>query len=238
MSFTFSSLRHFSVEASDGDLGRVADVFFEDATWTARYLAVETGGWLRHRRILVSPIAVNRVSAETRSLSVTLNRSEVANSPTVDTELPLSRQMELRYRNYFAWPLYWVATFVSAYDPSRYPALARLDEAIGAGRIRRREPLMPEPRQDPHLRSADKITGYAVMARDGMAGRVTDFVLDSDGWRIDALLVDTEHWPHHRRVQLATDAVTDIDWAMSCVHVPATRAEVARAPEYGAVAAR
>lgn len=228
-----SVLRHFSIHAVDGDLGHVTDVLFDDQTWTARYLVVETGGWLRRRRVLISPIAVVGLDEGARTLSVDLTRGQIAGSPSVDTDAPLSRQMELKYRDYFSWPLYWVETYLGAYNGSLFPGLAAADREIVAGRRTRRESLLPDaPRSDLHLRSAACITGYTVIALDGIAGRLEDFVIDTDRWVLRALTIRPGHAdrPGAGAVSLPIARVVQISWAASAVRVRAWRHDLRDEP--------
>jgi hypothetical protein len=226
---TISALRHFGIHASDGDIGKIVDVFFDDETWTARYLVVETGGWLRRRRVLVSPIAIVGLDEHARSVAVDLIREQIAQSPSVETEMPLSRQMELKYRDYFSWPLYWVDTFIEAYRTTDFPQLAAADESVQAGHTKRRESLLPQPpKGDPHLRSANKVIGYTLMASDGTAGRLEDFLIDSDGWAIRSLIVHTDQEPHGNTVLLPPDLIGDISWPTSAIHVRLSRREFGR----------
>lgn len=226
-----SALRHFRIHAADGDIGHLADVFFDDQTWTARYFVVETGGWLRSRRVLISPVAVTAIGERARTVTVDLTRDQIAGSPAVDTDMPLSRQMELKYRDYFAWPLYWVDTYFDANSRSLHPRLAAADQAVGTGRRHRRESVMPHPpRSDPHLRSAARITGYAVIAADGPAGRLDDFVIDTDAWRVRTLVVHLDHVHERRTVWLPVEVVREMDWPMSVVRLSASREEIHHAP--------
>ena len=39
------NLRGLVIRATDGEIGTVDDVYFDDETWAVRYLTVETGGW-------------------------------------------------------------------------------------------------------------------------------------------------------------------------------------------------
>jgi hypothetical protein len=116
----------------------VDDLFFDDETWTVRYLVVETGSWLASRRVLISPIVVVDAQPPRRSLSVDLTRDQVANSPDVDTATPVSRQMELKYRNYFGWPAYWVAGFSEPQAAVLYPRSAAAEQAVRTGQTQRR----------------------------------------------------------------------------------------------------
>ena len=50
MLVTVKDLEGYAIHASDGDIGHVRDVYFDDQTWVVRYLAVDTGGWLTGRK--------------------------------------------------------------------------------------------------------------------------------------------------------------------------------------------
>jgi sporulation protein YlmC with PRC-barrel domain len=78
-----SDLRRFTIAATDGNLGSVGDVYFDDRNWSVRYLAVDAGNRLRGRPVLVSPIAVR--SSDPTTLHVALSKQQVAASPDVDT---------------------------------------------------------------------------------------------------------------------------------------------------------
>jgi sporulation protein YlmC with PRC-barrel domain len=49
MLYRMEKLIGMSIAASDGEVGRVKDVYFDDHQWAARYLVVQTGGWLEDR---------------------------------------------------------------------------------------------------------------------------------------------------------------------------------------------
>ena len=43
---SLKKLEHYTVTATDGDIGSVANFLLDDERWTVRYLVVETGGLL------------------------------------------------------------------------------------------------------------------------------------------------------------------------------------------------
>ena len=49
------TMEGYSIAATDGLIGHVKDFYFDDAAWVVRYLIVETGRGLAHRKVLVSP---------------------------------------------------------------------------------------------------------------------------------------------------------------------------------------
>ena len=42
---TNKRLQNFVIHATDGELGYVHELYFDDETWAIRYLTVDTGGW-------------------------------------------------------------------------------------------------------------------------------------------------------------------------------------------------
>jgi len=49
-------LEGYAIGATDGAIGHVKDVYFDDKTWVIRYLVVETGSWLSSRKRLQIPV--------------------------------------------------------------------------------------------------------------------------------------------------------------------------------------
>ena len=48
-------LTGYKILATDGEIGRVHDFYFDNQNWIMRYLVVDTGTWLPGRRVLLSP---------------------------------------------------------------------------------------------------------------------------------------------------------------------------------------
>ena len=45
---------------TDGEIGKLDDFYFDDKSWTIRYLVADTGNWLLGRKVLISPIALGK----------------------------------------------------------------------------------------------------------------------------------------------------------------------------------
>src|SRR5215469_15937337 len=88
-------LNNFSIGATDGPVGHVRDAYIDDQRWRIRYLVVQTGHWLGGRRVLISPLSLRGVDLAHRTLPTTLTKGQVAGSPDIDTDKPVSRQHEL-----------------------------------------------------------------------------------------------------------------------------------------------
>src|SRR5688572_17647154 len=102
-----TDLRGYTITATDGDIGTVQDLYFDDDAWAMRFLVVDTGKWLPGRQVLIPPVAIHQADWVSRHLPVSLSRQRVKDSPSIDTAQPVSRQTEAEYFKYYGYPAYW-----------------------------------------------------------------------------------------------------------------------------------
>ena len=232
-------LEHYAIGATDGDIGRVKDFYFDDDAWVVRYLVVETGSWLMGRTVLISPISIHEPDWIKRTLPVTITMEQVRNSPDIEAHRPVSRQNESLYHGYYGYPDYWggASMWGDRMDPYGL-APGHVDDGLtrpeqerevqayrDAERGRRRS-------DDPHLRSCNEVVGYRLHARDGDVGHVEGFLLDDKTWAIRYLVVNTSNlWLGHK-VLIAPPWLKDVSWDAQTVWVDLSRESVKAAPDY------
>src|SRR5262245_24375182 len=202
-----SHLKGTNIAATDGDIGSVDDLYFDDLTWTIRYLVVDTGTWLPGRQVLISPRSVGSASGQDR-VPVALTKEQVKNSPSIDADKPVERQ---------TGPYRWGST--------PYPGEGPLSEA-------RATSSMPPPGGNPDIRSVRNVTGYCIEATDGDIGHVEDFLVDDREWAIRYMIVDTRNWWPGRKVIVSPEWINRVSWPDSRVYVDMSREGVKTAPEY------
>lgn len=111
---TLSSLSDWCaqpVRAIDGPAGRVRGVYFDDQSWSIRYVVIDTGGWLRSDLRLIKPAAL-RLMTPTRLL-VGGSRA-VRRSPSIDWDWPVSAQ-KLEERRRAAVLRFYASTGLTGY---------------------------------------------------------------------------------------------------------------------------
>ncbi|MGI8436113.1 MAG: PRC-barrel domain-containing protein [Chthoniobacterales bacterium] len=94
------------LRASDGEIGHVKDFYFDDKSWTLRYLIADTGGWLAGRRVLISPHSLGHLYPEGKVLLVNLTRKQIEESPSIHEHEPVTRQQEEEYHRHYGCPYY------------------------------------------------------------------------------------------------------------------------------------
>ena len=85
---------------------------------------------------------------------------------------------------------------------------------------------------DPHLGSAEAVTGFRVHATDGEIGHVVDFIVDDADWTIRYIKVDTKKWWPGISVLMPPSSVREIDRPSRLVRLDVDRQEVLNSPPY------
>ncbi len=215
-------LKGYQVEAKDGKMGSVHDFLFDDVDWIIRYLVVDTGGWLPGRRVLIVPAALGEPDRDAKVFPVDLTRQQVAESPDIDTDRPVSRQEELKLYTYYAWIPYW-SSRGGVHPP---PTGAQVEPVAGT------QAETGGRRENNDLRSAREVIGYHILAQDKTAGHVEDFLLEDDSWFIRYVEVDTKNWWPGKKVLLSPLWLKDISWDYRTATVELSRDKIKEAPEY------
>ena len=218
-----SAISGYAIVASDGEIGTVSDFLFDDLSWLVRWLVVDTGNWLSGRKVLLPPSVLGHLDTKGEKFPVKLTMQQFKDSPEIDTERPVSRQMETDVYDYYGWSPYWAGGLgIGGYGyiggggvgfmgggamvASPSPEARRRDEHIADAR---------RSHDDLHLRSIEAVTGYHIHASDGEIGHVKNFLIEDADWGIHYLVVDTKNWWPAKKVLVLPRSATEIDWRIS-----------------------
>lgn len=100
-------LKSYSIGATDGDVGRVVDVFFDDHSWVVRYLVVDTSNWWMGHKGLAPPEWISNANWADASVTVNLAREAVQNSRRYESSEHLIRSHELELYSHYGRPTCW-----------------------------------------------------------------------------------------------------------------------------------
>lgn len=219
-----SDLVGLTLHATDGKIGHVRDLFFDDQAWAVRYIVADTDGWLSGRRVLISPQAADAPDIDAGLIPVALTRQQIEDSPPVSEDEPVSRQVQRSLALHYNWEAYWTGYLG--------PGMATVPPPAAQGGAKPEQPEPPEDQADPHLRSLEEISGYDIQARDGEIGHLEDAIVQTDGWVIRYFVVDTRDWLPGKHVLVSPAWITDLNWPEADVSVDMPRQSVKDAPEY------
>ena len=238
---SMNDLEGYAIHATDGNIGHVTDLYFDDEAWVIRYLVVDTGNWLSSRKVLISPIAIGHPNWKEKILPVSITKEQVKNSPDIDTDKPVSRQHEIQYLGYYGYPYYWgggnfwgggyypymmMPGYVGLVETPQQPVRPEVMEA------RAREEAARHQDDDLHLRSCKEVVGYHIEANDGDIGHLQGVLVDEETWAIRYLIVNTSNWWLGHEVLIAPQWIRDVIWPEATVTVNLTRQALQNAPPY------
>lgn len=207
--------------ATDGSIGAVHDLSFDDRSWTIRYVVADTGGWLLGRQVLLSPACFGVPDWQEQAIPVSLTKEQIEQSPSIDADQTVSRHHEMQLQQHFGWPPYWNSYPLGGIG--WIPLPAREPDTVEEG---------AETSEEPTLRSVNEVRSYHIQAQDGEMGRVHDFVFDDEDWAIRYIVVDTNRWLPGKETLVAPEWISSIRWDERKVHVDLKREAITAAPEY------
>lgn len=210
--------------ATDGAIGHVKDVYFDDRRWVVRYVVADTGTWLPQRQVLLPPHSFGKPDRQNHVLLVNLSRKQIEESPSIASQRPVSRQYETEYYRYHGWPVYWMSDGFGGLGG--FPGTLQVSSDPGVDR--HGNPIQ----DDIHLRSTRAVTGYQVHALDGHIGHVSDFLVDEDNWAISEVIIQIGHWYSARHVRISPWDIERISYERSTVFTLLSAADIERTGEH------
>lgn len=220
MLHSIKDLKKCAIHASDGEVGKIVDVYFDDESWVLRHLVVDTGNWLKRHEVLLSPMSISSAEWERKRVHMNMLRNAIENSPNTQTHLPVSAQAEAAVARHYGIPYYRSGGGGGKQKFSDHQ-VDTIEHDLAQGN--------PEDR---HLRSFNEVGGYAIAATDDRLGHVVDFLFDDEDWSIQYLVVDPRDlWPG-KHVLIPANRIESVYWTDHHVVVDMTRDEIEHAREY------
>lgn len=226
------NLKGYSIQAADGAIGKVDELFFDERHWHVRYLVVDVGNWLLGRQVLIAPTAVTRIDPEAKQVFLSLTKDRIENSPEVFADEPISRQKERDLHDHYQWQPYWMATIDNPIAPGMFPPAMMGTYYARNEEMQEQEQTDKKSDEDSKLRSTDEVSGYQIQASDGQIGQVIDFLFDDEEWVIRHLVIDTGTWLPGRKVLIAPPWIQRIRWTEAMVYVSLTQESIRHSPPF------
>jgi hypothetical protein len=212
----------FAIEAVDGEVGLIHDLQIDDRRWVVRDIVADVGHWLTGRMALIDPAVVVRADCTRRTLHVALTAEQIAEAPGIESHPSVARQRRVEPYNYLGMPACWGA------EDRRPWASTALDTSSS----RRQSPR----RVDPRLRSLRELSHYWLVAHDGEAGHVKDWLVDAQGWVTRYAVVRVTGGWTGKDVLVPVQWLGPISYGARVVYADLNRRTVIHAPDFDAVA--
>jgi hypothetical protein len=215
--FYLKNLLGYPLQVKEGPIGKTEQCYFDDSKWVIRYIIVNTGQLFKRKKVLISPLSIQTIDHSNQVIVANLTRDQLEHSPDIDTEKPLSRQMEIQYLDHYRWAYYWTGAGI-------WGSGSILEEGVEIPSSKNKD------HDDIHLRSTSEVFGYHVDATDSECGRVDDFIVDQTSWKIRYLVVHLKKWLPSKVVLISIDWVEYISWRQRKIRVLMSRDEIEKSP--------
>ncbi|WP_249870212.1 PRC-barrel domain-containing protein [Oceanobacillus saliphilus] len=209
-----SRIKKFNIQATDGEMGKIKDLYIDDKDWEIRYAIVDTRKWLLGRKVLLPPSSFTNINEQDELVDVEYDKDAIRNSPPVPENEDLSSDQEGTLMDYFGWNTYKDNALLG--PDGR--ALGTFEQrSQGKDNKVPQEPHMQRKAKDgrngSNLRSEDETIGFKVHAKDGKIGKMVDMIYDTEQWVIKYIVVkSSENLTEDELYIYRTDQIQTVDW--------------------------
>ncbi len=186
MLYGLSSVKNFSLKASDGKIGLCDDFLFDDRDWSIRHMVALVDVWGQHKRVLIPHQAFGIPDKDNCIFEVNLTKEQIHQAETLGEPLPGPCQQGSELTGLF---------LVLPNNKNTDQAIAKHAEVDAK-----------------HLRSVFDILRYRIQALDGLLGFVADFLIDRSDDEIRFLVLETGHWLRGKKAMVPPEWITSVNW--------------------------
>jgi len=220
---SIKSLIGNTIGATDGEIGEVKEFYFDEETWTIRYLVVETGNWLFGHKVLIPKEVLLTNRWEPKVFAVKLTREQIKSSLDIHTAKHLLHHQKINLDDHYS---------LKCEGSGRYYGFDIQESMHKVLSFEEENKASEKPNPNAHLRNTDKVIGYSIMAVDGKIGDVEDFIIDDSKWNLDFMVIDTGNWCPGKKVIISQKWIKEINWDTSTIIINASIKYVKNSPEY------
>jgi len=232
MLLSLKTLQGFTLQVKECPIGRLEDFLFDDQKWVTRYAIVDIGPWYGRTELLISPISIDRIILPDRTITTHLTRSQVLESPPIDTARPIDREVEMKYLDHYRWPYYWTGEGIwgsaaaTLEGDFAFPPREESEKASSQNQLT----------GEYHLRSIHETNRYHIKTQDDRRGKVNDFLMEEGSWKIRNVVVDIGSWFVSKLVLIPIEWIKTVDWRKKEIFLSVPWEKIEHREEYRSVA--
>lgn len=225
MKRSLKELKGYSLQAIDGEKGKVKNFLFDDETWIIRYLEADLGSFFSEKRVLIPREHLGEPQWDEKHFPVELTVKRIENSPDLKHDMPASRKYEQELIEHYELKPYWPAN-IAAY--SGRESMFNPDNPFKTPKH-----VVGEEQLETSLRSFEEVRGYFINATDERFGHVSDLIIDSTDWQVVYAVIDTKNiLPWSKKVMLPIELIDEISFLDKEAKINLPKETIKDAPEY------
>jgi sporulation protein YlmC with PRC-barrel domain len=216
----------YKILAKDVEIGKVNDFYFDDDNWVVRYLVDKTGLWFLGKQVIISPASFEKPDWENKEFPVSLTKEQVKNSPPIECEEPVSKEIEKKIAEYYGWPMYGGGHGIEGWAGGTTYANSAVPYLISRNIVK--DKIIKEE----GLRSTNEVTGYEITADGEKIGYVKDFIIDDETWAIRYMVLETSKVLKGKNVIIAPEWINWISWYQKQLSVDIPKEKIKKCPDF------
>ncbi len=222
---SLKKLNGYTIQAFDGERGKVKDFLFDEDSWVIRYLDVDLGTFFTEKRVLIPREQLGIPNWKNKHFPVRLTTKQIEDSPDLEFDLPVSRKYEYKLANHYEIVPYWPNDMV--FYPGR-ESMFTSNQIIRIPKNTKNDKYI-----DTSLRSFSEVKGYLINSSDDNFGHIEDLIIDDYDWQIVYVIIDTKNIvPWSKQVILPIEYIEEISFPNQEVIIDLTKDAIKNAPEY------
>lgn len=225
MKRSLKELIGYTIQATDGEKGKVYDILFDSETWIIRYVEADLGTLFSRKRVLIPRFYLREPLWEEKKFPIELSVDKIEKSPDIDFDMPVSRIYEKELVEHYELEPYW-PTNMAAYTGKE----SMFNPDIPFETTKK---VINDDKIETSLRSFAEIQGYLINATDENFGHIEDFIIDDNEWQILYVVIDTKNLvPWSKQVMLPIALIDEISVINRDAKINLTKERIKDAPEY------
>lgn len=225
MKRSLKELKGYSIQAIDGEKGKVKNFLFDDEAWIIRYLEADLGNFFKEKRVMIPRQHLTEPHWEEKHFPIELTVKRIENSPDIEHDLPVSRKYEKELIEHYELKPYWPDNIAGYYGRQ---SMFNPDNPFKTPKH-----IIGEDQIETNLRSFEEVRGYYINATDEQFGHIKDLIIDDEDWQVLYVIVDTKNiLPWSKKVMLPIELIEEISFLDKEAKINLPKETIKNAPEY------
>jgi hypothetical protein len=103
---SINEVTRYHVQATDGDIGHVANLLIDNVQWGVRYLIVDTSSWWMGKQVLMSPHSIDSIVWSDHTVYLDVSQAKVKASPEWDPAAIIVENYQHDLHKHYGWTGY------------------------------------------------------------------------------------------------------------------------------------
>lgn len=228
MKLSLNHLTKFSIQTKDGHRHPINDILINEDSWEVDYIKIDNGSIFQSSFVLIPHYLVRSANTHNEIFELSLTRDQLSQCPSFSEFQPISRLLRHKLDEFYLKEDYWARDY---YPPEGIPNITR-SAIVPATKVSSPTAIPKESEIQSDLRSFQEVLEYDLKTNNGKAGKIHDFIIESESWEVISVVVKLKHYGMKKKVLTASHWITNIDSQERVMELNLSQSEVRKSPRF------